>query len=292
MPPIPERFFDGEGRFYPAIGPVRYRVGFFSGCVMPLAYGPVHEATVRVLRRNGCEVVVPRVQACCGALNVHGGERVMARELARRNVRAFLDLDVDYVAINSAGCGSTLKEYGELLAGDPLWGERAEQFSHRVRDISELIAGLPFEQGFGPVPRRVTLQESCHLVHAQGIRAAPRAILGAIPRLELVDMDHPDACCGSAGIYSFAQPELSTGILDGKMAEIRETSADVVVTSNPGCMLQLRAGLERAGLRGEVRHVVEVLDWSYEAGRAEAEGEGRTTLVTRAAGRGGDSCKG
>ena len=273
MPPLPDRFFESEGHFFPAHGKARYRIGFFSGCVMPLAYGPVHEATIRVLRRNGCDVVVPRVQACCGALNVHSGERRMARELARRNVRAFLDLGVDYVVVNSAGCGSTLKEYAELLAADPLWRERAEEFSRRVVDVSELLANLPFERGLGPVRRRVTLQESCHLVHAQRVKAQPRAILAAIPELELVDMATPDNCCGSAGIYSFAQTELSNRLLDTKMAEIRATTAELIVTSNPGCMLQLRAGLERAGLRGEVRHLIELLDWSYQAAAGPAGGQ-------------------
>jgi glycolate oxidase iron-sulfur subunit len=263
MPPLTDRFFEAEGQFYPAIGEARYRAGFFSGCVMPLAYGAVHEATIRVLRRNGCDVVVPRVQACCGALNVHSGERTMARELARRNVRAFLDLDVDYVVVNSAGCGSTLKEYAELLAADPVWRRPAERFGARVRDVTELLVDLPFRAGLGPVRRRATLQESCHLVHAQRLRAPPRAVLGAIPGLELVDMAHPDNCCGSAGIYSFAQTDLSNRILEGKLDEIRATGADVIVTSNPGCMLQLQSGLARAGLRGEVRHVVELLDWSY-----------------------------
>lgn len=266
MPPLPDRFFETEGQFYPAIGTARYRVGFFAGCVMPFAYGPVHEATIRVLRRNGCDVVVPRVQACCGALNVHGGERMMARDLARRNVRAFLDLGVDYVIVNSAGCGSTLKEYAELLEGDPLWHRRAEKFTELVRDISELVAMQPFERGLGPVRRRATFQESCHLVHAQRIKVQPRAILSAIPGLELVDMAHPENCCGSAGIYSFAQAELSTQLLDTKMDEIRATDADLVVTANPGCMLQLEAGLNRSGLRGEARHLVELLDWSYQAG--------------------------
>ena len=265
MPPLPDRFFEDEGRFFPALGQARQRVGFFSGCVMPIAYAPVHAATIRVLRYNGCDVVVPRVQACCGALNVHSGERTMARDLARRNVRAFLDLEVDCVIVNSAGCGSTLKEYAELLASDPLWRERAETFAAKVRDVSEFLVTQPFDRGLGPVRRRATIQESCHLAHAQRIKA-PRAILQAIPELEIVDMAHPDNCCGSAGIYSFAQAELSNQILDTKMDEIRATSADLIVTANPGCMLQLQAGLERANLRAEVRHVIELLDWSYQAG--------------------------
>jgi glycolate oxidase iron-sulfur subunit len=262
MPNLPDRFF-GEGRFYPALGARRQRVALFSGCVMPLAFARVHEATVRVLRRLGCEVLVPRHQVCCGALNVHAGERTTARALAHRNLDAFESLDVDFIVVNSAGCGSTLKEYGDLLAGDPRSRQRAERLAARVRDLSELIASLPFEQGLGPVRRRVTLQESCHLVHAQRVRDQPRQILGAIPGLELVELGHPDACCGSAGIYSFIQHEYSTAILQEKVDEIRQTAADVVVTSNPGCMLQLETGLRRAALDVEVRHLAEVLDWSY-----------------------------
>ena len=269
MPPLPDEFFETDGRFYPAVGEKRFRVGFFSGCVMPLAYGPVHAATIRVLQKNGCDVVVPRVQACCGALNVHSGERSMARELARRNVRAFLDLEFDFVVVNSAGCGSTMKEYAELLAEDPLWHARAERFSHHVKDVSELVASQPFQQALGPVPRRATLQESCHLTHAQRVRSQPREILQAIPGLEVVDMAHPENCCGSAGIYSFSQTELSNQLLDTKMEEIRATSVDLVITSNPGCMLQLQAGLARRGLPGEVRHLIEVLDWSYQAGASD-----------------------
>jgi len=266
MPRLPNRFFEPAGQFLPATCDRRYRIGFFAGCVMPYAYGQVHDATIRVLRRLGCDVIVPRAQACCGALNVHGGERTMSRQLARRNVRAFLDLDVDCVIVNSAGCGSTLKEYAELLAADELWRQRAQRFGSIVRDVNEFVAAQPFQPGLGPVRRRATFQESCHLAHAQRINAQPRAILEAIPGLELVDMAHPDNCCGSAGIYSFTQPELSNALLETKMNEIRATSADLIITANPGCMLQLAAGLSKSGMHGEVRHLIEVLDWSYQAG--------------------------
>jgi glycolate oxidase iron-sulfur subunit len=266
MPMLPDRFFRA-GRFYPGRGTRRHRVALFTGCVMPFALARVHEATVRVLQHLGCDVLVPRNQACCGALNVHAGERRTARALARRNLEAFLALDVDFVVVNSAGCGSTLKDYSDLLAAEPGSGERADRFAARVLDVSEVIAILPFEQGLGPVHLRVTLQESCHLVHAQRVKDQPRRILLAIPELELSNLAHPDACCGSAGIYSFVQPEFSSAILEEKIAEIRASGAGVVVTSNPGCMLQLETGLRRAALDVEVRHLVEVLDWSYRAKR-------------------------
>lgn len=257
LPPLPEPF---TPRFevYHAQGPTRLRVGLFTGCVMPLLFGPVHEATIRVLTWNGCEVHVPREQVCCGALNVHGGERRVARDLARQNLRAFLNRGLDAVVVNSAGCGSTMKEYGELL-GTP----EAEQLAHLTRDITELLAGLELRPFTHPVRRTVTLQESCHLVHAQKIRAAPRELLARVPGLELRDMAHPDLCCGSAGLYSVTQHEMSMRVLDEKMREIQATGATTLCTANPGCQLQLHAGLVRSELNGEVKHVVELLDEAY-----------------------------
>jgi glycolate oxidase iron-sulfur subunit len=263
LPRLPDRFFRPAVEVFPPRGPRRYRVGFFSGCVMPYLYPDVHAATLRVLRRNGCEVVVPRGQACCGALNVHSGERETARELARRNARAFLATGLDAVIVNAAGCGSTLKEYDELLAHDPADRGLAERFSLLVKDVNEFLASIELEPPTRPVDRRVTLQESCHLVHAQRIKAAPRRLLAAIPGLELVDMAQPDLCCGSADIYNITQPEMSEQLLAGKMADIQATAADTIVTANPGCLLQLEQGVRRSGMRAEVKHVVQLLDEAY-----------------------------
>ena len=263
LPGLPERFFAPSIEVFPAYGQRRQRVGFFSGCVMPYLYSGVHAATLDVLRRNGCEVVVPSGQVCCGALNVHSGERRIAREMARRNIRAFLAAGLDAVVVNAAGCGSTLKEYGELLGHDPADRDLAERFSELVKDVNEFLAGIELELPTQPVRRRVTLQESCHLVHAQRVKRAPRELLAAIPGLELVDMAHPDLCCGSAGIYNLAQPEMSAAILSGKMDEVAATEADTVVTANPGCMLQLEQGVRRRGLRVQVKHVVELLHEAY-----------------------------
>jgi glycolate oxidase iron-sulfur subunit len=243
---------------FPAEGETRYRVGMFTGCVMPYVYGPVHAATLRVLRHNGCEVHIPRDQVCCGALNVHGGERESMREMARQNMRAFLDRGLDVIVVNSAGCGSTMKEYGHLL-GEPL----AQTFAELTRDVTEFLAGIDLVPPRRPVERVITLQESCHLVHAQKIKAAPRQVLAQIPGLELREMAHPDLCCGSAGLYMLTEAETSARLLDGKMAEIAATGATTVVTANPGCLMQLDKGLRQAGLRGEVKHVVELLDESY-----------------------------
>jgi glycolate oxidase iron-sulfur subunit len=251
--------FTPQWEVYPAEGKVRYRVGLFTGCVMPLVYGPVHAATLRVLRHNGCEVHIPRQQACCGALNVHAGERRVAADLARRNVEAFLGRGLDAIVVNSAGCGATMKDYQELLPSD----SAATEFARLTRDVSEFLAGIELEPPRRQVRRSVTLQESCHLVHAQRIKDAPRTLVAAIPGLELRDMDHPDLCCGSAGLYMVTKRDMSTRILDSKMAEIEATRASTIVTANPGCMMQLQRGVQRAGLDADVRHVVELLDESY-----------------------------
>jgi glycolate oxidase iron-sulfur subunit len=234
---------------------------------MPLLYPHVHAATVRVLTRNGFEVVVPAAQTCCGALHLHAGERALARELAARVVAAFADQEVDAVIVNAAGCGAALKEYGELFAGGDGAAPAVGQFAGRVRDVTEFLAGVSLAPMPRAVRRRVALQESCHLVHAQRVKDAPRQLLRQVPGLELVELEQPDRCCGSAGIYNVVQPELSLQLLDERMAEVRASGADTIVTANPGCMLQLEAGLRRHHLSGAVKHVVEVLDEAY--GRPE-----------------------
>ncbi len=244
-------------------GEARGRVALLIGCIMPHAYGRVHEATVRVLARNGFEVVAPPHQACCGALNAHNGDRPTARALARRNIDAFLDAGVDAVVVNSAGCGSAMKEYGELLADDPDYAEKAKRFAGMVKDVTELLAELPLEAPTGRVEADVTFQDPCHLAHAQRITGAPRELLAAIPGLRLVEMAQPDRCCGSAGIYSLAHREMSLDLLDGKMREIAATGAEVIATANPGCMAQIEAGLRRHRRPGRVVHVVELLDEAY-----------------------------
>ena len=257
LPDLPAPFLP-RFEVYPADGPVRFRVGLFTGCVMPLLYGPVHWATVRVLQRNGCEVHIPRDQACCGALNVHGGERRVAADLARQNIAAFRGRGLDAIVVNSAGCGATLKEYAELL-DDP----QARALAALTRDVHEFLASIELVPLRRSVERVVTLQESCHLSHAQRIREAPRMLLTRIPGLELRELAHADQCCGSAGLYMLTQPEMSTRILDTRMTEVAATNADTLVTANPGCMLQLTRGVRRARLNAEVRHIVELLDDAY-----------------------------
>ena len=267
-PRVSPRFFHPDLEFLPAFGRSEHRVVLFTGCVMPYLNAEVHEATVRVLRRNGCDVLIPRDQVCCAALLVHSGDREPARELARRNVDALLGLDAEAILVNAAGCGSTLKEYGELLEHDSAYSERAVAFSKKVKDITEFVAALPFAHDLGSVEARVTYQDSCHLAHAQRIKDAPRLILRAIPGLKLVEMPHADQCCGSAGIYNLLQREMSAQLLDDKMKEVLETRAGVVATANPGCMLQIAAGLRRFATPARVVHVIELLDAAYEASGA------------------------
>jgi glycolate oxidase iron-sulfur subunit len=216
------------------------------------------------LARNRVRTIVPQAQRCCGALNLHAGDRKTARTLARLNIDAFPE-DVAAVVVNSAGCGSTMKEYGELLADDPRYAERAGRFADRVVDISEYLQKLPLEPPHGRVTSRVTYQDSCHLVHAQRVVSAPRQILRSIPGLELIEMEAPDRCCGSAGVYSFAQREMSLHLLDEKMRDVLNTDAGIVATANPGCMMQLELGLKRSGRAARVLHVVEILDQAYAA---------------------------
>jgi glycolate oxidase iron-sulfur subunit len=271
LPPVAGRFFAPvHTGANPDASDGTPRVALLTGCVMPFLYPQTHEATVRVLKRHGYRVVIPEEQVCCGALFVHGGDRQTARRLARRNIDVFLAAEVEAVITNAAGCGSTLKEYGELLADDPEYADKAAHFSSLVKDITEFLVELPFQEGLGRLERRVTYQDSCHLAHAQGITAPPRQLLKAIPGLELVEMENADRCCGSAGIYNVTHREMSSRLLADKMRAVAATAASTVVTANPGCMLQLEAGLRLHGLQGTVAHVVEVVDEAYAAGKSAA----------------------
>ena len=259
----PPFFFSQIGRTFPADGVRRHRVAFLAGCIANVAFARLNEATVRVLQRNGCEVVVPEGQGCCGALHVHSGLKTEAQALARRNIDAIASGEFDAIITNAAGCGSTLKEYGELLADDPAYAAKAREFAEHMRDITEFLAGLELNPRMGPVHAAVTYQDSCHLAHGQRIRGAPRKLLGAIPGLNLIELPGSDICCGSAGIYNMVQSEMSAAILATKMEAVNSTHAEIVATANPGCMLQLEAGVRRHGAKQRVMHVVEVLDLAY-----------------------------
>lgn len=267
-------------RYAPPPNP-RARVALLTGCVMPLAFGDTHHATVRVLLRNRVAVDAPHGQICCGALHAHSGDLQAARRLARVNIDHFLAADPDAIIVNSAGCGSHMKEYAHLLRRDSKYAAKAARFAALVKDVHEYLVDLGIDPPRGALNRSVTYQDSCHLVHAQKVTTAPRTLLRQIPGLELREMAHPDRCCGAAGIYSVVQGPIARQILKTKMEEITATRADQVCTANPGCMLQLDTGLRLFGHGGRSRHVVQLLDESY----ARAEGRDysqHTTTSVRA----------
>ena len=244
------------------------RVALLTGCVHGELYPEVHRATVRVLDRLGFEVVAPPEQGCCGALHSHAGDAEAARDLARANIEAFERAGIDYVLVNASGCSAAMKEYGRLLRHDPAYAKRAEHFAATVQDIVEFVAGQPFaEAGLGAIEEDVTIQDACHLAHAQQIRSAPRQILRAIPGLRLREMATPDRCCGAAGLYTMVQADMSKQVLARKLEDVRGTNARVIATSNPGCSMQLENGVRRESLPMRVQHVIELLDASYTAAR-------------------------
>jgi glycolate oxidase iron-sulfur subunit len=246
----------------PAQGERRRRVGLLLGCVQRVLFPQVNAATARVLAAEGCEVVAPKAQPCCGALLVHAGEEEQAVQLARQTINAFEKAQVDAVVINAAGCGSNVKEYGHLLRDDPEYAERAKAFAAKCRDVSEFLSELEPHATRHALPLRVAYHDACHLQHAQGVRLQPRTVLGRIPQLELLEIAEAAICCGSAGIYNLVQPEAATELGDRKASHIAALEADIVVSANPGCLLQLQSALARAGRKLPVRHFIELLDAS------------------------------
>jgi glycolate oxidase iron-sulfur subunit len=253
-------FFSDIGKTFPAKGPRRARVAFFAGCVAQVTFTDLNRATIRVLQANGCEVVVPAAQACCGALAAHAGVRDVARDLAQKNFAAFNADEFDAILNNASGCGSMLKEYPLLFPADPEQEARARKFSGKVRDVNEFLADLGLTATLKSIPARVTYQDSCHLVHGQKISAAPRKLIRAIPGIEFVEMPMSEQCCGSAGVYNVTENKTSMELLELKMDSVKQTRAEIIVTANPGCILQLRAGAAMRKTGQEVLHVVELLD--------------------------------
>ena len=237
-------------------------VAVLEGCVMEGLYAHTNRATERTLAHNDYAIRPAPGQGCCGALHAHAGAADAARRLAKRNIDAFERSGAEYIAVNAAGCGAMMKEYGHLLADDPEWAERATTVAARVRDVSELLAAAGPRAG-APLPVRVTYDAPCHLVHAQRVVAPPLAVLRAIPELDLVPLTDAEQCCGAAGIYNLIEPATSNAVLAPKLRHIASTGADWVVTGNPGCLMQIGAGLERAGARARVVHPVDLLDVSY-----------------------------
>jgi len=279
---LPKRFRSAEAllppitsngtlpRVIPAQGERRRRVGLLTGCVQRVMFSGVNSATARVLAAEGCEVVVPAEQGCCGALMVHAGEEEQAQALARNTIRVFEAAQVDTIVINAAGCGSTMKEYGHLLRDDPEYADRARQFSGKCKDISELLAELEPRAQRHPLPLRVAYHDACHLQHAQQIRTQPRSLMKQIPGLEVKEIPEAAICCGSAGIYNLVQPEAAQELGDRKAANIAGLQPQVVATGNPGCILQIRSALKRKGINIPVLHSIELLDASIHGASPES----------------------
>ncbi len=261
LPVMPRRFIAPRGQRWspPAGGGNGAAAGLFAGCVMSTVFAETTMATARCLARRGHEVVAPAGQGCCGALQLHAGLLHDARQLARANIRAFRAGEIETIVVNAAGCGSTLKGYGHLLAEDAEFAEPARAFATRVRDVSELLAGSPAPPAQRQ-PVTVTYQEPCHLAHAQRIGQQPRKVLREVPGVELREMRESALCCGSAGIYNLTHHDAASALLSRKLGHARDTGAEVIATANPGCLLQLQAGAEGRGLDLEVRHIVDLLD--------------------------------
>ncbi len=240
------------------------RVALLTGCVQNAFFSHVNRATARVLAAHGCDVLIPPLQGCCGGLEIHAGREPGALQHARDVITQMERLRVDHIVVNAAGCGSTMKDYGALLADDPVWSARAESCSAKVRDISELLAGLDLQQPatLHALPVRVAYHDACHLAHAQGVRAQPRALLRRIPGLELVDLTESDVCCGSAGIYNLVAAEAADDLGDRKAAYVIASGAELLTAGNGGCLLQIQAALRRAGRPMPALHPVELLDAS------------------------------
>jgi len=250
-----------------AIMPRRKRVAFFSGCLMDTMFLKTNEATIKLLQYAGCDIVIPKTQACCGALHGHSGERELAKEMAKRNIQAFDDEEVDYIITNAGGCGAFLHDYDYLLQDDPTWQERAATFSNKIKDISSILVDLQFDEvDMNLDDQIVTYQDSCHLKNGQKTFMEPRKLIEAIDGVTYVEMNDASRCCGSAGIYNIIESEMSMQILDYKMEQAKQTAAKTIVTANPGCLLQMKLGIEREGLSDSVQavHLVDFLLEAYE----------------------------
>jgi glycolate oxidase iron-sulfur subunit len=252
-----------------AKGETKHKVALLTGCVMDVMFSDINEATIRVLTRNGNDVIIPQNQTCCGALHVHAGDRETGRKLAKQNIEAFKD--ADRVIVNAAGCGSMLKEYPELFREDPEWYMKAEEFSRKVEDITKYLYDTGYEKPKAAINTRITYHDACHLAHGQGVRQEPRDILLSIPGVEMVHMPNADRCCGSAGIYNITNPEMAEAILQSKMENVPE-DVEIITMGNPGCMLQMALGVRKYGRNQQIVHTVQLLDWAYQKEESLKEG--------------------
>ncbi len=263
-PRIAKKFFDES---FPEIikpeGRIKHRVAFLSGCIMNVAFADVNSDTVEVLRRNGCEIIVPQTQECCGSLQAHNGDFESARKLARQNIDIFSQYEFEAIIMNSAGCGAFMKEYERYLADDTLYAQKAKSFSAKVKDLTEFLLSIDFEKPSHPLNVRVTYHDACHLVHAQHITSEPRAILESIPGIDLVELSESTWCCGSAGIYNIVRYDDSMKFLERKIRNVEATEAEIIVANNPGCLSQMNRGLKLHNVKGEVIHLATLLKRAY-----------------------------
>ena len=276
LPPVETRHLRATlAAVTPAQGERRARVGLLAGCVQRVFFPEVNEATIRVLAAEGCEVVVPTGQACCGALSLHAGRADEARAMARRLIAAFEGANLDAIVVNAAGCGSSMKEYGRLLADDPEWSARAAAFSAKVRDVTEYLAGLPPRATRHPLPVRVAYHQACHIGHAQRVVDQPRELLRAVPGLTLLEVPDGEQCCGSAGIYNLVDPASAEEIGERKVERILSTGAEMLASGNPGCTLQVQRILRKRGRSLPAAHPIEILDASIAGRPLPASSAGR-----------------
>jgi glycolate oxidase iron-sulfur subunit len=280
-PPVQAKFSDELiASVTPAHGSRRFRVAMLTGCAQDLIFSDVNLDTVEVLARNGCEVITPPEQSCCGSLHAHNGELDMARELARRNIDQFPPADFDAIITNAGGCGSHLKHYTHLLADDPRYADRAIEWDRKVKDIHEWLVqiGIETPRAGEPAPLHVTYHESCHLCHGQKVTSQPRQLLRTIPNVKLTELPESNWCCGSAGIYNLTQPAMADQLLDRKVKHIETTRATVVATGNPGCLLQVINGCKSRGVEVRVAHPVTLLAEAYRAEKTTRQGPGKESL--------------
>ncbi|MBT6707582.1 MAG: 4Fe-4S ferredoxin [Chloroflexi bacterium] len=269
LPELSDNFFVAKGQIHPAQGVRKAKVAMLAGCVMALTHADTLEATVRVLTRNGIEVHLTTGQGCCGALNTHSGEPDTAIEMAKKNIDSFLSAKPDAIVSASAGCGAAMKDYGELLANEPEYVDKAKQVADLSKDIHELLVEFEFEAPTKLMNVKVTYQDPCHLLNVQRITDAPRTILNSIPGLELIDLGEAAVCCGSAGTYSLTQREMSAQLGKRKARNVVATGAEIVATGNPGCAMQLDFALKEVAKEDsstrstKVRYVVDLLDQAY-----------------------------
>lgn len=270
LPDVPKRkALKNRPTYYPPLQKAKKKVAFFSGCLMDTMFMATNDATTKLLQYAGCEIVVPELQGCCGALHGHSGETDQARELAKKNIQAFEEADVDYIITNAGGCGAFLVDYNYLLRDEPSWQKRAENFSNKIKDVTRILIELDFDKQPLRLDKQViTYQDSCHLKNGQKTFMEPRQLLESISGVTYVEMVDANRCCGSAGIYNIVESDMSMRILDYKMEQAEKTKATTIVTTNPGCLLQMKLGIEREALSEQVNavHIVDLLLEAYEKG--------------------------